>query len=201
MLEFLLKFVIAPRKLSFLRKRWLTVLALALPALRVFRASRVIYMLRFGRAVRGITMARLLTAFNRGLQSLRRTIGRFGFGYVLALTLLVTILGAAGMYAFERQARGGLSSFGDALWFSGMMMTTSGSDYWPKTLEGRILCFMMALYAFAIFGYVAATLATLLVGQEAKSRRVAPVDTAALQKLRAEIARLSEQLARSEAVR
>ena len=195
LLEFVLKFVIAPKKLSFLRKNWLTVLALLLPALRVFRVARVAYVLRAGRAVRGLTLARVLTAFNRGLRSLKTTMGRFGFGYVVMLTILVTALGAAGMYAFERpQAGGGLETFGDALWFTAMLITTSGSDYWPKTAEGRVLCFLLALYAFAIFGYVTATLATLLVGQETNRQTAPGIDPKSIEALRAEIAELNQRL-------
>ncbi len=46
-------------------------------------------------------------------------------------------------------------------------MTTMGSDYSPKTPEGRVLCFFLALYAFAVFGYVTATLATFFIGRDA----------------------------------
>jgi voltage-gated potassium channel len=194
LIEFAFRFVIAPRKLRFLRKSWLTMLALALPALRVFRIARVLKLLRAGRAIRGLTLARVLTAFNRGLRSLRRTMGQFAFGYVMMLTFLVTLLGAAGMYAFERTADGGLNTFGDALWFTAMLMTTSGSDYWPATAEGRVLCFLLALYAFTIFGYVTATLATLLIGQQ-KPKAAASVDGPALAALREEIATLRSDLA------
>jgi len=40
-----------------------------------------------------------------------------------------------------------------------MVMTTMGSDYFPRTTQGRVLCF-----AHAVFGYVTATLATFFVG-------------------------------------
>jgi voltage-gated potassium channel len=140
-------------------------------------------------------LARVLTAFNRGLRSLKRNMGRYGFGYVLALTVLVGVLGAAGVYTFEREgAGGGLQTFGDALWFTGMLLTTSGSDYWPLTAEGRVLCFLLALYAFAIFGYVTATLATLLVGQEAKSQGDSAQSVKAIAALQLEIRLLREQL-------
>src|SRR5690606_19671811 len=113
--------------------------------------------------------------------------------YVLVLTLLVTLLGAAGMFTFERHEEGGLDTFGEALWFTGMLVTTSGSDYWPQTLEGRILCFLIALYAFAVFGYVTATLASLLVGQE-KGQRPAAIDRDTVEALRLEIRQLHERL-------
>ncbi len=38
-----------------------------------------------------------------------------------------------------------------------MIMTTMGS--WPQTPEGRVLCLLLAVYAFAVFGYVTAMLA------------------------------------------
>jgi voltage-gated potassium channel len=197
LVEYSFRFVIAPRKLHFVRKGWLTLLALAIPALRVFRVARVMYILRAGRAIRGLTLARVLTAFNRGLRSLRRTMGQFAFGYIVMLTVLVTLLGSAGMYAFERTADAdrGLNTFGDALWFTAMLMTTSGSDYWPKTAEGRVLCFLLALYAFAIFGYVTATLATLLIGQQKPSTPPSARDSSALAALREEIAALRRELA------
>jgi len=47
-----------------------------------------------------------------------------------------------------------------------MIITTMGTEYWPVTAAGRSLCLFLALYAFAIFGYITATIATLFIGQE-----------------------------------
>jgi voltage-gated potassium channel len=191
--EFVIKFVLAPAKLRFLRKSWLIVLSLLLPALRIVRAARVLYLLKAGSAVRGLTLARVLAAFNRGLHSMRHTAGRFGIGYIVSLTVLVTLLGAAGTFAFERRdAGGGLDGFGDALWFTAMLMTTLGSDYWPRTGEGRVLCFLLSLYAFAIFGYVTATLATLLIGEQAKTDGKSADRN--VEQLQRELRRLNERL-------
>lgn len=33
-----------------------------------------------------------------------------------------------------------------------MLLTTMGSEYWPQTAEGRILCLLLSVYAFAVFG-------------------------------------------------
>jgi voltage-gated potassium channel len=88
---------------------------------------------------------------------------------VIALTLLVLFASAAGMYAFENETPGGLKSYAEALWWTAMVMTTMGSQYWPETLEERVLCFFLALYAFAFFGYVTTTLATFFVGRDAEN--------------------------------
>jgi voltage-gated potassium channel len=64
---------------------------------------------------------------------------RRGFGYVLALTLGVVLLGSGGMLAFESagNVQGGFERYGEALWWAAMLMTTIGSGYWPQTAEGR----------------------------------------------------------------
>jgi voltage-gated potassium channel len=170
-LDFALKLTLAPKKVDYIRGNWLTVLALAVPALRVFRIFRFAAVLRAARATRGLRLVRVVASVNRGMQALGATMGRRGFGYVAALTALVTVAGAAGMYAFENDAPGGggFDDFGSALWWTAMIMTTMGSDYWPRNPEGRLLCLFLSLYAFAVFGYVTATLASFFIERDAGS--------------------------------
>jgi len=161
-LDFLLEFIIAPHKLAYLKHNWLMILALLVPALRIFRLLQLLWLVQSARLVR------VLSSMHRGMRGLGASLGRHGFHYVFALTLLVTFAGAAGMYAFERP---GLRNYPDALWWTAMVMSTLGSGYWPKTAEGRILCFLLALYAFSVFGYVTAALATFYLGGKPKGRR------------------------------
>jgi len=44
-----------------------------------------------------------------------------------------------------------------------VVTTTMDSDYFPKTAEGRVIALLLAVYAFAIFGYITATIASLIV--------------------------------------
>jgi voltage-gated potassium channel len=167
-LDFALKFTLAPDKPRFLRRNWLTAVSLLLPALRILRIARLLRFLRLTRALRGLRLIRVLASINRGMRSLRRALRRRAFGYVAAATVLVTFAGAAGMYAFENNPGGdGLNDYGTALWWTAMIMTTMGSQYWPRTPEGRLLCLFLATYAFAIFGYLTATIATYFIGRDA----------------------------------
>ena len=194
-LDFVLKFALAPDKLRYLKDNWLTALALLLPALRVFRLARVLRLLRMTRAARGLRLFRLVTSLNRGIRVLRRTLGRQGFGYVVVLTLVVSLAGAAGMYAFETEApNGGFQSYADAFWWTAMLMTTSGSDYWPRTAEGRLLCFFLSLYAFAVFGYVTATLATFFLGRDADAADAEVAGPQQIETLRGEIEALRGEI-------
>ena len=188
-LDFLLRFTLAPRKLVYLRRNWLTVVALVLPGMRALRFVRLL------RAVRGIRLVRVLTSLNRAMGALGAAMQRRGFPYVVALTVIVTLAGAAGMYAFERAAgEGAPSDYGDALWWTAMIMTTLGSDYWPRTAEGRILGFLLSLYAFAVFGYITATLASYFIGRDAERPAAHGPGEAGVRALREEVAELRREI-------
>ena len=75
-----------------------------------------------------------------------------------------------------------------------MIMTTIGSDYFPKTAEGRVLCFFLALYAFAIGGYMTATLATFFVGQDAENDDAELAGAKSIQALQVEISALRTEI-------
>jgi voltage-gated potassium channel len=100
------------------------------------------------------------------------------------------------MYAFEngQPDGGGLKSYGAALWWTAMLMTTLGSEYWPRTAEGRLLCFLLSLYAFAVFGYVTATLTTFFLGRDAEGGHTEGAENPSIEALRREIAALREEV-------
>ena len=168
-LHFMVEFILAPHKATYLKNNWLTAISLLIPALRIFRIFRVVRLLRFTRVARSLRLFRVISSLNRGIRALRSSLERRGFGYVILITVLVIFAGAAGMYAFEHEALNGLDTYSEAVWWTAMIMTTMGSQYWPQTFEGRVLCFFLALYAFAIFGYVTAALATFFVGRDAEN--------------------------------
>ena len=172
-LDFLVRLAIAPDRLRYAARNWLTVIALVIPALRVFRVFAALRALRLARAARSLRVVRVVTALNRATKSLAVTMGRRGLGYLAVLTVLVTLIGAAGMFAFEQEASDNFASYDEALWWTAMIITTLGSQGWPETLEGRILGFLLALYAFVVFGYVAGALASLLIERERGSRALA----------------------------
>jgi voltage-gated potassium channel len=193
-LDFLLKFTLAPEKLTYLRQNWLTAIALLVPALRVFRIARLARVLQLTRATRGLRLFRIVTSLNRGMKALGRTMRRRGAGYVVALSLLVLLVGSAGMLAFESGTNGDINDYGTALWWTGMALTTMGTDYAPRSPEGRVLAFIIALYAFAVFGYLTATLATFFIGRDAASKEGEVAGEASVNALRMEIAGLRKEI-------
>lgn len=184
--DFVLKLLLAPKKLLFLRKNTLTAISLIIPALRLFRIFRFIRLLRI---FRGTRLIKVIASLNRGMKSLNATMDRRGFGYVMALTLAVILAGAAGMYVFENSA---FESYGVAVWWTTMLVITVGTEFWPKSAEGRILCTLLSLYGFAVFGYITATLASFFIGRDAQLKDAPVAGSVDIEKLRVEIKELKD---------
>ncbi|MEG3899527.1 MULTISPECIES: ion channel [unclassified Microcoleus] len=193
--DFSIKFLLAPRKLSYLKHNWLIAFSLFIPALRTLRIVRFIQSLRSVHAVRGLQLLGMMTRTNRGMRLLAVSVQRRGFGYVMGLTAIVILVGAAGIYTFERELpNSNITDYGTALWWTAMLMTTIGSDYFPKTPEGRLLCFLLGLYAIAVCGYATAMLATFFVGQDAEDDEAELAGAKSIQALQAEIAALRTEV-------
>ena len=195
LIEFGIRFVLAPKKLPFLKSNWLTAIALLAPALRLFAIFRF---LRAASALRGFRLVKLVGTVNRSMNALRRTLERRKFGYVAGLTLLVVGLGAAGMLSFEpaKEVHGGFTSYGDALWWTAMLLTSIGSQYWPVTTEGRLLTVLLSLYGFATFGYITATFASFFVGRDAEVKKGPVAGSRDVEALAREIRELRVELER-----
>ncbi|AKB44798.1 MULTISPECIES: ion transporter [Methanosarcina] len=189
-IDFFVELVVSPKMKDYLKENWLVALSLFLPALRILRLFSGLKMVRFASHVRSLHLASVLSSFYRSLRTARQIIEQRGLGYILLLTTLITLLGAAGMYDFERQ---GFTSYPDALWWTAMIMITAGSNYWPKTIEGKILAFLLSAYAFYIFVYVTAALASLLVGSEKSFSKEIEELRSKVQRLSSKINRFSER--------
>ena len=142
-----------------------------------------------------------LAPANRSMNALQATLARRGFGYVAGLTFLVVGLGAAGMLSFENagEVDGGLTDYGHALWWTGMLVASLGTDFWPQTTEGRLLAMLLALYGLAVFGYITATLASFFVGRDAERADAPLAGTAEMTRLAAEVRALRIELAERNA--
>lgn len=183
LVDFAIRFVVAPAKLRFLRGNWLVALSLALPFLRPVRA------LRSARALRSLSLVRLLGGINRGIRVLRAVTRGRQFAFVAFLTILVVLAGAVGALYFDRGVEGApIQSFGDALWWSAAMVTTINNEKYVVSGEARMIAILIRIFAVSIFGYITASIATYLIG----STKIANDDGSA--PLRDEIAALRSEL-------
>jgi voltage-gated potassium channel len=183
--------VLAPSKLRYFKNNWLTALSVVLPALRSVR------LLRAARALRGLSLVRIVTTLNRGSKVLGHLAHRGQFGYVLLLTLVVTITAAAAVYYFERTEPGAsIRTVGDALWWAASIITTISSPLEAVTLEGRVVALLLRIFALAVSGYLTAVVAVYLLGGMARPIGDTEERTNDFRQLHREIQRLERLIER-----
>jgi len=138
LLEFLIKFALAPAKRRYVREHWLDVLVVLLPFLRFLRLVRIL------RATRALPVLRLLIFGGRGSESTLALLKRRRLGQLAIISVMVILLGAAVGFLLEEDAPGSqIETFGDALWWSATIVTTVASELYPATIGGRILGFLL----------------------------------------------------------
>lgn len=164
-LEFAAKFALAPVKRTYLKNNWLDVLVVLLPFLKFLRLARVL------RATRALPIFRLLVFGGRGSGSALDLLRRRRLGQLGIISVMVILLGASVGYLLEVEAAGGqIENFGDALWWSATTITTVGSEIYPVTIGGRILAFLLMIYAIGVFSYFIGAIASVLVDFDSKQK-------------------------------
>ena len=186
--DFAIRFIIAPAKGLFLRQNWFGALSLALPFLRPFRVFRA------ARAVRSLSLVRFLGGINRGMRVLRRVTRGRQFAYVGALTVLVVLGGAVAVRFFDRGIENApIRSFPDALWWSAAMVTTINNEKYVVSGEARVIAILMRVFAVSVFGFITASIASYLIGTSETTGR----NTGEDDDLREEIAALRREMAQA----
>ncbi len=147
-LDFVLRFISHHDRKDFMKRNVIELLALALPAFRVFRVLRVITAL-------GI--------FTRAAQTLQTRINI----YLAVVTPLVIFSGALGVFEAERNEPGAtITNFGDALWYSIVTVCTVGyGDYSPITFQGRVIATILMFSGVVLLSSVTALVASYLLSK------------------------------------
>lgn len=191
--DFLIKLFLTPEKWLFLKKNLLTVISLFIPALRVFRIFAGLRLLKSIGFIRSVRVVRVIGSVNRGMRVLGKTLERRAFGYVVILTLMVCFVGAAAMFAFEKET-GAFENYWDALWWTAMLLTTIASEYWPKTPEGKAVTFLLGIYSLSVLGYLTAMLASFFIGQDATNKEGEIAGSKQIEEMAKEMKLLREEL-------
>lgn len=171
---------LARRPVVYASRYWVDLVIIGLPMLRPLRVLRVLMLVR---------------ALNRrAAASLRGRVVLYG---AVTASLLLFCASLAVLQAERGQSAGNITTFGDALWWSIVTMTTVGyGDKFPVTGEGRLVGVGLMITGVGLFGAVTASFATWLVDQlrdeEAESEATMHRD---LEQVRAQLDRMERRLA------
>lgn len=145
------------------------------------------------RPLRLMRFLAILAIIQRGAGTMLR--GRVVM-YTVGATILTVVVAGLAVYDAER-ASGNIDSFGDAIWWAFVTITTVGyGDYYPVTIAGRIVAVGLMIGGIALIGVVTATLASWIVERvsDAASKQKPAATEEHVESLRREIAELKEMV-------
>lgn len=193
-IELIVKLSLARNKTRFLQENVLMVLSVVLPVLRIFRIFRAV------KALRSLGTLRVITLGNRTIRQLGVLFERRRIQYLAAVVAAVTVVSGAGVFYLERGVpNANIVSLSDGLWWAAGAITTVGTEKFPVTDAARILAAIVMLFGVSVFGYVAASLATLFIQIDESELRelesvMGPNGDERLVDLNEQIERLKEQI-------
>lgn len=137
----------APSKLQFMKWGWIDLLS-SIPLVDALRYGRFVHLVRFLRILRAVRSTKLILFY------LFRNRRSGTFSIVASVSVLVVIFGAIGILQFEKGLAGSnIHSAGDALWWSFVTITTVGyGDFYPVTLQGRLVAAILMTAGVGLFG-------------------------------------------------
>ncbi|MEK7863338.1 MAG: NAD-binding protein [Chloroflexota bacterium] len=101
-----------------------------------------------------------------------RRLRRENFPRIALLAFGILLSGAVLVTGAESSAGGGAVTFGDALWYAVVTMTSTGyGDVIPATLWGRLVGVMLMFGGLTVLSVVTATVASVLVARRIKEER------------------------------
>jgi len=174
-IDYVVTLVLAENRWRWFYRHLFDLAVIALPALRPLRLLRLVTLVRTLQGIAG-------TAFR----------GRLAAYVVLTTALLVFVASIAILDTERFEPGASITTFGDALWWTFVTITTVGyGDLYPVTLTGRLIAGGLMLGGIALIGVVTASLASWIIENVAK--RDAQTQTATQQEV-AELAREIREL-------
>ena len=172
-IDLIIKVVVAPHRLAYLKRHWLEVLVVVVP---FFRPLRLLRIFLFG---------------SRAWVGMRRLVN---IDFLLVYGIGLVIIAATIVASVEGGENASIQSFPDALWWAVVTITTVGyGDMVPITATGRAVAFVLMLGGIAFFSGVTANLASYLVkGSGEPDKKLLVQLTSELEGLRQEVSRLRE---------
>ena len=151
-MEFVVRLILAPSKMAFLRRNWWQMVFLVLPFLALARALMALRVARAGR---------LVSAALRGTRSaasgLRNRLAAVG-----AVTVMVTLLSANVLFEFA-----GITPYGMAL-HDAAYATISGEPISGSSAVARVMEIVLALYSVVVFAAVAGSVGAFFLERRAE---------------------------------
>jgi voltage-gated potassium channel len=163
-IELLIRLYLSPKRLRFLWKNPIDVGVVLVPTLQGLRALRIARFARIWRLARVGQMGRRAIKEEKGLLNPTNAV------FSILITAFVVGLAALMAWSVERDAAGStIHTIPDAFWWAITTVTSVGyGDKIPVSPEGKAVAIVLMFMGVALFGAIAATLATVFIKSDSR---------------------------------
>jgi voltage-gated potassium channel len=152
--DFIYQLVTTNKKLAYLKYGWIDLIS-SIPYIHILRWGRFARIIRILRVLRGVRSVKLLFHF------LFKKKSQGTFASVALFSLVMMIFSSIAILNCETSPESNIKTAGDALWWSFVTITTVGyGDYYPTTIEGRIIAVLLMTTGVGLFGTFTAYVAS-----------------------------------------
>jgi voltage-gated potassium channel len=186
LIDFVVQFHLAPRKLQYMKTGWMDLLA-SIPTVDV---------LRWGRLVRVFRIFRVLRAVRGGYRIWHLLFATRGnaTGSATITILLLIAFSSVSILMVEQGPEANIKTAEDALWWSFTTVTTVGyGDRYPTSTEGRAIAVVLMMAGIGLLGSITAFVASYFLGNQAAADNVS--EQAEFRALEAKLDALHENVA------
>lgn len=157
--DFIWRFARAEDRKCFLKWGWIDLLA-SIPTINALRGLRLIRVVKLLRLMRSVPLMRLL---------FRHIYAKRARGVLITVAsscLVCVIFSSIAILTLEGTvAESNIKTASDALWWSVVTITTVGyGDFYPVTVEGRLIAVLLMLMGIGFFGTLSAFISIHFIG-------------------------------------
>jgi len=145
--DFLYRFIKADSKLAFMKWGWIDLIS-SIPAIDILRTGRLIRVIKLLKLLRLFRLSKILSSLIIRHRKKNAALAACLISLLLIFSSSVGILITEGGSPVSN-----IRTAGDAIWWAFVTMTTVGyGDYYPVTLEGRIIASILMVAGVGLFG-------------------------------------------------
>ena len=180
--DFFIRLRRSKEKREFLKWNWIDFVS-SIPMIEILRVGRFARVIRVLRLLRGARSAKMLLtfAFRNRKQSVSASVG--------TISIILLVWAAISMLIVEIAPESNIGNAEEALWWSFVTMTTIGyGDFYPVTLEGRLVAAALIAAGVGLFGTFTGLITSFFI-EEAKDEQALVLDS-----IQKDLKNMSEQL-------
>lgn len=158
-LDYLIRFILSKNKKKFLKSNIVDLIAiLPFGMFSSFKYGRTLKLIRVG------------TYLLRLIDNVKEIVFTNNFIYALGTTITITIAGSIGIYFLEVRSNGNINTYGDALWWSIVTVSTVGyGDISIVTGLGRIIACILMITGVGFLSMLTSTMSSFFFNRYSRS--------------------------------